>query len=55
MFPADQMLMFSTDFPHWDGDTPDFAMRSLPDALRPAVMFDTAAALYKLPLPEPAT
>lgn len=52
MFPADQMLMFSTDFPHWDGDTPDFALRSLPKALRPRVMYDNAAALYGLPLPE---
>jgi len=50
MFPADTMLMFATDFPHWDGDTPDFSMRMLPEKLRESVMWKTAAALYKLPV-----
>ena len=49
MFPAEQMLMFSSDFPHWDGDTPDFAARLLPKHLRPSVMHKTARKLYKLP------
>ncbi len=49
MFPADQMLMFSTDFPHWDGDTPDFAARLLPKSLHNSVMHETARRLYKLP------
>lgn len=52
MFPADKMLMFSSDFPHWDGDTPDFSMRTLPESLRSAVMWETASKLYKLPVPE---
>lgn len=50
MFPADKMLMFSTDFPHWDGDTPDFSMRMLPKSLQSAVMWETASKLYKLPV-----
>ena len=50
MFPADKMLMFSSDFPHWDGDTPDFSLRMLPDALHAAVMWETASRLYKLPV-----
>ncbi len=49
MLPAEQMLMFSTDYPHWDGDTPDFAARWLPDHLKPAVMDSTARSLYRLP------
>lgn len=49
MFPADKMLMFSTDFPHWDGDTPDYVARSIPKSLQSRVMYDTAAELYKLP------
>jgi predicted TIM-barrel fold metal-dependent hydrolase len=49
MFPAEKMLMFSTDFPHWDGDTPDFVARSIPKSLQARVMYDTAAELYKLP------
>ncbi len=48
MFPAERMLMFSTDYPHWDGDTPDFAARNFPKALRPAIMGGNAAALYGL-------
>jgi predicted TIM-barrel fold metal-dependent hydrolase len=53
MFPAERMLMFSTDYPHWDGDTPDFALRNLPEALRVSVMYETAQRLYKLPLAVP--
>jgi predicted TIM-barrel fold metal-dependent hydrolase len=49
MFPADKMLMFSTDFPHWDGDTPDFAARLIPPHLRARVMSQTAIELYGLP------
>jgi predicted TIM-barrel fold metal-dependent hydrolase len=43
------MLMFSSDFPHWDGDTPDFAARAFPAALRGRVMSETARELYRLP------
>jgi predicted TIM-barrel fold metal-dependent hydrolase len=49
MFDAGRMLMFSSDFPHWDGDTPDFAARGLPADLRPRVMSETARELYGLP------
>lgn len=52
MFDAEHMLMFSTDFPHWDGDTPDFAARNLPKAMRTRVMGENAARLYGLPIPE---
>ena len=49
MFDAGRMLMFSSDFPHWDGDTPDFAARHLPEELRARVMSETARELYRLP------
>lgn len=42
MFPADKMLMFSTDFPHWDGDTPDFVGKMFPQAIRSRVMYQNA-------------
>ena len=48
MFPADQMLMFSSDYPHWDGDAPDFAVRQFPEHLRARIMGQTAAELYGL-------
>jgi predicted TIM-barrel fold metal-dependent hydrolase len=54
MFPAERMLMFSSDFPHWDGDTPDFCARAFPVRLRPRVMSETACALYRLPKAEAA-
>lgn len=49
MFDAGRMLMFSSDFPHWDGDTPDFAVRSIPAELRSRVLSETARELYGLP------
>lgn len=55
MFDAKSMLMFSSDFPHWDGDTPDFAMRQLPPDMRDAVLFGNALELYNLEVPSYAS
>jgi uncharacterized protein len=49
MFDAGRMLMFSSDYPHWDGDTPDFVGRAFRGALRQRVMSETARELYRLP------
>lgn len=49
MFDASKMLMFSSDYPHWDGDTPDFTARVFSKELRPRVMSETARELYRLP------
>ena len=49
MFPVERMLMFSSDFPHWDGDTPDFAARAMPSRVRGRVLSETARELYRLP------
>lgn len=48
MFPAERMLMFSSDYPHWDGDAPDFAARQFPERIRARIMGQTAAELYDL-------
>lgn len=48
MFDAAHMLMFSSDFPHWDGDTPDFVGRHITPHLHPRVMGETAHELYRL-------
>lgn len=44
----DDKLMFSTDYPHWDFDSPD---RAIPSALKPKlrqkIMSENARALYK--------
>lgn len=49
MFAAERMLLFSSDFPHWDGDPPDFAARFFPEAMRAAIMGENARRLYRLP------
>ena len=48
MFNAGRMLMFSSDYPHWDGDTPDFAMRQISPQYRDAVMHGNAMQVFKL-------
>jgi uncharacterized protein len=45
-------LMFASDYPHWDFDSPS---RSLPQILAPAlqekILWDNAASFYRLPIP----
>ncbi|MEJ2887377.1 amidohydrolase family protein [Actinomycetospora aeridis] len=46
---AERVLMFSSDYPHWDFDSPTRAFpSSMPDPLRQRIMHDTAAELYGL-------
>jgi predicted TIM-barrel fold metal-dependent hydrolase len=49
MIHADQTLMFSSDYPHWDNDSPMHGLPKLPDALRQRIMSDNALQLYRLP------
>ena len=41
-----EILCFSSDYPYWDGDDPDYLLRRLPEAWRELVMRANAAALY---------
>lgn len=46
---GEDMLMFSTDYPHWDFDDPDRAFQvKLPDPLRQKIFRENAAAFYRL-------
>jgi predicted TIM-barrel fold metal-dependent hydrolase len=46
-----QRLMFSTDYPHWDFDSPTHALpRSLDQQTRRRILAENAGALYGIPL-----
>jgi predicted TIM-barrel fold metal-dependent hydrolase len=51
---ADQNVMFSTDYPHWDYDEPTAVLKRLPEALRTRIFSENARELYSLPRTRPA-
>jgi uncharacterized protein len=50
---SDELLVYSSDYPHWDYDAPQEAVRGLPEGLQRKILFDNAAALYGIKAPEP--
>ena len=46
MIHADRTLMFSSDYPHWDNDSPKYAFPPLPEAMMERIMFRNAEAIY---------
>jgi predicted TIM-barrel fold metal-dependent hydrolase len=52
VFGNTEKLMFSSDYPHWDFDSPEEIVRKLPEEIRADVMGGNALDLYtKLPRP----
>lgn len=45
---SDEMLMFATDYPHWDYDSPDRALERLPDGLKRKIFVENARKFYGL-------
>jgi predicted TIM-barrel fold metal-dependent hydrolase len=46
---TDEILVFSTDYPHFDFDDPDAAIpKSLPATTREKILWRNAAAFYEL-------
>lgn len=44
---SDEMLMYASDYPHWDFDRPDRAFQvGVPDSLKKKVFFDNAFSTY---------
>jgi uncharacterized protein len=42
-----KMLLFSSDYPHYDTDDPDFVLRNkIPEELRPAVCYENAVNVF---------
>jgi predicted TIM-barrel fold metal-dependent hydrolase len=48
MMDAKNILMFSSDYPHWDFDNPKMALPPLKGELKERVLWRNAAELYKL-------
>jgi predicted TIM-barrel fold metal-dependent hydrolase len=48
MIQADRTVMFATDYPHWDNDTPKFVLNRLPDHLKKRIAYENAAEIYGL-------
>jgi predicted TIM-barrel fold metal-dependent hydrolase len=53
MLGSDRMLLFSSDYPHWDGDDPVAALRHVPAACRRRLLRDNALETFRFP-PETA-
>lgn len=51
---APDILCYSSDYPHWDGDEPKWLENRLPEAWRRPVMHDNAVAFYGSRLDVPA-
>lgn len=45
---SERMVMFSTDYPHWDYDHPEVTLRRFPDEVRTKFAYQNAAELYGL-------
>jgi len=54
MIHAEKTVMFSSDYPHWDNDSPTHGLPKLPEALASRIFYDTAAELYGFAKPAPA-
>jgi predicted TIM-barrel fold metal-dependent hydrolase len=48
MAKAEDMLMFSSDYPHWDGDISDRIFNHFPEELRRKIFYENAREAYNL-------
>lgn len=48
MMDAENILMFSTDYPHWDNDMPGEVLKKLKPDVRQKIFYDNAKQLYGL-------
>ncbi|MFD3269292.1 amidohydrolase family protein [Paenibacillus dendritiformis] len=49
MFDAENMILYSSDYPHWDFDAPDMILRKLKPEARRKIFYENAKKLYNLP------
>ncbi|TDF90608.1 amidohydrolase family protein [Paenibacillus piri] len=48
LMDAENILMFSSDYPHWDFDNPRYAFPRIPESMRRRIYFENAKELYGL-------
>jgi len=48
MMHADEMLIYASDYPHWDGDDP-VGLPPMDDDMERAIKHENAAELWDLP------
>lgn len=48
MFDAENMLLYSSDYPHWDFDAPDMILRKLSAEAKRKIFYENAKKLYHL-------
>ncbi|SFJ91400.1 Predicted metal-dependent hydrolase, TIM-barrel fold [Paenibacillus sp. UNC496MF] len=48
LMDAEHILMFSSDYPHWDFDDPNYAFPKLPALMRQRIFYENAKELYGL-------
>jgi uncharacterized protein len=46
MMHAEVVMLYSSDYPHWDADEPEFPFRNQPEELQRKLMRDNATAVY---------
>ena len=44
---AEKILLFSTDYPHWDNDMPTQVFTQQPESMRSKIFFENPAELWK--------
>ncbi|GAA3412524.1 amidohydrolase family protein [Paenibacillus hodogayensis] len=49
MFDAENMLLFSSDYPHWDFDDPTKILQRLPEEKQRKIFSENARKLFRLP------
>lgn len=54
MMHAERTVLFSSDYPHWDNDSPFRILENFSADLRERIFYRSAQELYRLPDPEPA-
>lgn len=52
MMDGNNTIIFSTDYPHWDFDTPNFAMKDIPRKWHSNILFNNAANFLNININE---